>query len=184
MSTRRPLTVQWPWRIELAGLTARGREAQAHEDVVQPRLQHLQEVLARDAGLTGGLLVVVAELLLEHAVVAAAFCFSRSCTRYSDCFWRPRPWSPGRVRATLDAALVREAALALEEELLSLAAALLALGSGIASHQTRLLLRGRQPLWACGVTSRTPVTSRPAACRERMAVSRPEPGPFTKTSTF
>src|SRR6185437_13844759 len=28
------------------------------------------------------------------------------------------------------------------------------------------------------------VTSSPAACSERMAVSRPEPGPFTKTSTF
>ena len=27
-------------------------------------------------------------------------------------------------------------------------------------------------------------TSRPAAWRERIAVSRPEPGPFTKTSTF
>ena len=25
---------------------------------------------------------------------------------------------------------------------------------------------------------------RPAACSERMAVSRPEPGPFTNTSTF
>src|SRR5213076_19347 len=88
------------------------------------------------------------------------------------------------VRASLDAALVREAALTLEEELLTFAAALLALGSCVAGHQTRLLLRGRQPLWACGVTSRTPVTSRPAACREQMAVSRPEPGPLTKTSTF
>src|SRR5512134_952054 len=28
------------------------------------------------------------------------------------------------------------------------------------------------------------VTSRPAAASERIAVSRPEPGPFTKTSTF
>src|SRR3954453_8873201 len=28
------------------------------------------------------------------------------------------------------------------------------------------------------------VTSSPAACSERMAVSRPEPGPFTNTSTF
>ena len=37
---------------------------------------------------------------------------------------------------------------------------------------------------ACGVTSLTPVTSSPAAWRLRMAVSRPEPGPFTKTSTF
>src|SRR5689334_25269263 len=45
-------------------------------------------------------------------------------------------------------------------------------------------LRGRQPLWACGVTSLTPVTSRPAAWRDRIAVSRPEPGPLTNTSTF
>src|SRR4051812_47233784 len=44
-------------------------------------------------------------------------------------------------------------------------------------------LRGRQPLWACGVTSRMPVTSRPAAWSERIAVSRPEPGPLTNTST-
>src|SRR4051794_7900147 len=29
-----------------------------------------------------------------------------------------------------------------------------------------------------------PVTSRPAAWSERIAVSRPEPGPLTKTSTF
>src|SRR5215203_3210119 len=52
------------------------------------------------------------------------------------------------------------------------------------SCQTLRRLRGRQPLCACGVTSRTPVTSRPAACSDRIAVSRPEPGPFTKTSTF
>src|SRR3712207_443734 len=51
-------------------------------------------------------------------------------------------------------------------------------------RQTLRRLRGRQPLWACGVTSRMPVTSRPAAWSERIAVSRPEPGPFTKTSTF
>src|SRR5204863_7967016 len=51
-------------------------------------------------------------------------------------------------------------------------------------HQTRRLLRGRTPLCACGVTSLTPRISRPAACSERIAVSRPEPGPFTKTSTF
>src|SRR4051794_29790395 len=48
---------------------------------------------------------------------------------------------------------------------------------------TLLRLRGRQPLWACGVTSRMPVTSRPAAWSERIAVSRPEPGPLTNTST-
>src|SRR6185437_10769021 len=42
----------------------------------------------------------------------------------------------------------------------------------------------RTPLCACGLTSFTPRISRPAACSERMAVSRPEPGPFTNTSTF
>src|SRR3954451_15208603 len=93
----------------------------------------------------------------------------------------------GRIGAPLDAALVGQAALAFEEQLLSLAAALLALGRGIASHsvsQTLRRFRGRQPLCACGVTSLTPVTSRPAACSERIAVSRPEPVPLTKTSTF
>src|SRR5947209_17357158 len=90
----------------------------------------------------------------------------------------------GRVGATLDTALVGQAPLALQEQLLPFAPALLALGTRVASHQTRLLLRGRQPLWACGVTSFTPVTSSPAACSERIAVSRPDPGPLTNTSTF
>ena len=62
-----------------------------------------------------------------------------------------------RVGAALDAALVGEAALALEEELLALAAALLALGRRVASHQTRLRFLGLQPLCACGVTSLTVV---------------------------
>src|SRR5690554_5049078 len=42
---------------------------------------------------------------------------------------------------------------------------------------------GRQPLWGKGVTSWIAVTSNPAACRERTAASRPEPGPLTITST-
>src|ERR687884_1239368 len=50
--------------------------------------------------------------------------------------------------------------------------------------QTLRRFRGRTPLCACGVTSLTPSTSSPAACSERIAVSRPEPGPFTNTSTF
>jgi hypothetical protein len=40
----------------------------------------------------------------------------------------------GRVGATLDAALVGEAALTLEEEFLALAPALLALRGSVASH--------------------------------------------------
>ena len=57
---------------------------------------------------------------------------------------------------------------------------------GIFSHnsnspfnQTRRRLGGRQPLCGMGVTSRIMVTSRPVACRARMALSRPEPGPLT-----
>jgi hypothetical protein len=41
----------------------------------------------------------------------------------------------GRICATLDAALVGQAALALQEQLHALAATLLALRSGIARHQ-------------------------------------------------
>src|SRR5699024_7179182 len=48
---------------------------------------------------------------------------------------------------------------------------------------TRRRLGGRQPLCGMGVTSLIMVTSRPAVWRARMAASRPEPGPLTKTST-
>src|SRR4029078_6723757 len=50
--------------------------------------------------------------------------------------------------------------------------------------QTLRRLGGRQPLWGTGVTSWMVPTSRPAACSDRIAVSRPEPGPFTNTSTL
>src|SRR5262245_27380944 len=50
--------------------------------------------------------------------------------------------------------------------------------------QTRRRFGGRQPLWGTGVTSLMPVTSMAAFWIERMAVSRPEPGPFTCTSTL
>src|SRR3954452_3722099 len=179
----RPMTVA----DQLASLAARGCEAKPHEDVVQPALQHLKKVLARDAGLARGLVVVQAELLLEHAVVAAGLLLLAQLHAVLRLLLAPAAVVARRVGPALDAALVREAALTLEEELLTLAAALLALGGSISSHvepQTRRRLRGRQPLWACGVTSLTPETSRPAAWSERMAVSRPEPGPFTKTSTF
>src|SRR5512132_32062 len=54
---------------------------------------------------------------------------------------------------------------------------------GVPPRQTRRRLRGRQPLCGTGVTSWIPAISRPAAASERIAVSRPEPGPFTNTST-
>src|SRR5215471_6672533 len=47
---------------------------------------------------------------------------------------------------------------------------------------TRRFLRGRQPLCGTGVTSLIVVISKPIACKARMADSRPEPGPLTRTS--
>ena len=38
-------------------------------------------------------------------------------------------------------------------------------------------------MWGIGVTSLIMLTSSPAACSARIAASRPEPGPFTYTST-
>src|SRR3954470_7988130 len=172
---------------ELARLAARRSEAEAHQDVVQAALEQGQEVLAGDAVLAARFGVVLAELLLQDAVVPPRLLLLAQLDAVLGLLLAAAAVVPGRVGAALDAALVREAALTLEEELLSLAAALLALWSCVSSHgrpQTRRRLRGRQPLWACGVTSFTPVTSRPAACSERIAVSRPEPGPLTKTSTF
>src|SRR3954447_19756351 len=172
-----------PVTDELAGLAPGGGEAEADEHVVQAGLEHPQQVLARDAGLARGLVVVVAELLLEHAVVPAGLLLLAQLQAVLALLHAPAAVLAGRVVAPLDAALVGQAALALEEELLALAAALLALGRCVTRHgsQTLRRLRGRHPLWAWGVTSRTLVTSRPAAWRERIAVSRPEPGPLTKT---
>src|SRR5215210_9140121 len=49
--------------------------------------------------------------------------------------------------------------------------------------QTLLRFGGRQPLCGIGVTSRIDFTSRPTVCNARIADSRPEPGPLTRTSS-
>src|SRR5438067_12066447 len=49
---------------------------------------------------------------------------------------------------------------------------------------TLLRFGGRQPLCGIGVASRIERTSIPAAERARIADSRPEPGPLTRTSTL
>src|SRR6185295_10811084 len=51
------------------------------------------------------------------------------------------------------------------------------------ARYTLRLFGGRQPLCGIGVTSRIDVTVKPTACRARSALSRPEPGPDTFTST-
>src|SRR3954463_14831151 len=125
-----PMTVQ----DELARLAPGGSEAEAHEHVVEPRLQQPQKVLAGDAGLAARLLVVVGELPLQHAVVAARLLLLAELQAVLGLLLAAAAVIARRVRAPLDAALVREAALALEEELHALAAALLALGTSVAGH--------------------------------------------------
>src|SRR5205085_2975360 len=125
-----PAPVDGPVAVadELARLPARGGEAEPHEHVVEPAFEDAQEVLARDALLARGLLVVVAELLLEHAVVAAGLLLLAQLHAVLGLLLAAAAVITGRVRAALDAALVGQAALALEEQLLALTAALLALG--------------------------------------------------------
>src|SRR4051812_16287737 len=131
-----PAAVDRPVAVadQLARLAARRGESEAHEDVVEPALEDPQQVLAGDALLARGLLVVVAELLLEDAVVAARLLLLPQLDAVLGLLLAAAAVIAGRVRAALDAALVGEAALALEEQLLALAAALLALGRGIACH--------------------------------------------------
>src|SRR5262249_28441754 len=161
-----------------------GREAEPVDDVVEPRLEQPQQVLARDAALAGRPRVVGSELGLEQAVVPARLLLLAQLEQVLGLLDATSAVLARRVAPALDRALLGQAALALQEELHPLAAALLALRRAVAGHQTRLRFFGRTPLCACGATPLTPRLSSPAAWSERIAVSRPEPGPFTNTSTF
>ena len=66
-----PLTVIELWRDELPRFGARRAEAHPVDDVVEARLEQLQQVLAGRALAARGLGEVAAELALEHAVDAA-----------------------------------------------------------------------------------------------------------------
>src|SRR5687768_2576327 len=50
------------------------------------------------------------------------------------------------------------------------------------TNYTRRRLGGRQPLCGMGVTSSIVFTVIPAVCNAVIALSRPDPGPFTRTS--
>src|SRR5579862_8096159 len=174
---------------ELAGHVPALGEAGAVHDVVEPALQDLEQRLAGTAGLVGGLDVVAVELLLEHAVDAAGLLLLADLQQVLAVLLTDPAVLTRRVGADLDRALRRVALGALEEELDLLTAAQFAVRPGVTSHrsvspQTRRRLGGRQPLCGTGVTSWMEPTSRPVACSDRMAVSRPEPGPLTKTSTL
>jgi hypothetical protein len=119
---------------ELARLRPRRGEAEAVDDVVEPRLEHAEQGLARDARFLCGLRVVVAELLLEQAVVPARLLLLAQLQEVLGLLDAAAAVLARRVAAALDGALLREAALALEEELHALAAARAALRTEGAGH--------------------------------------------------
>ena len=165
---------------QLPRLGTGGAKAGTVDDVVEAQLQPPQQL---EAGLTltvGGVAVVVVELGLLHAVDAPGPLLGAQLDAEVGHLAAARlAVLAGRVGPALEGAL-GVALLALEVELLALAAAEPADGvAGLARHQTLLRFGGRQPLCGTGVTSLIEVTSSPAAWSERIAASRPEPGPLT-----
>src|SRR3954453_7290912 len=144
MLTRRPLTEKWPcrtnWRAGAreGGRAGGGGEPEPVDDVVQPRLEHAQEVVAGDATLLVRLLVVRAELRLEQAVIAARLLLLAQLQQVLALLDPPTAVLARRIRPALDRALLGQAALALQEELDALPAALLALRGPVPCHYTRL----------------------------------------------
>ncbi len=119
---------------QLARLPARCRESEAHHHVVKAALEQREQVLTGDAGLARSLLVVAVELLLEHPVVATCLLLLAQLQAVLALLLATATVLSGRVGASLDAALVSQAALTLEEQLLSLATALLALWACVSCH--------------------------------------------------
>src|SRR5579859_7722973 len=178
---------------QLAGHVAALGEARAEHHVVQAPLEQLEHGLTGPAVLASRFLVVAVELALEDAVDPASLLLLPDLRQVVAFLGPVAAVLARRVRPDLDRALRRVALGALQEELGLLPAAQLAVRACVSSHlslspvnpgQTRRRFGGRQPLCGTGVMSWIEPTSSPVACSDRMAVSRPEPGPLTKTSTL
>src|SRR5205085_4527574 len=129
-----PVDVEVAVADELARLRPRGGEAEPVDDVVEPRLEHPQQLLARDARAFGGLRVVRTKLLLEQAVVAARLLLLAQLQEVFALLDPPTAVLSRRIRPALDRALLGQAALALEEELHAFSPADAALGACVAGH--------------------------------------------------
>src|SRR5919202_1122588 len=150
---------------QLAGHVAGLGEAGPVHDVVQARLEDLQQDLTGLARLLVGLFVVAAELLLQDAVDAARLLLLAQLQQVLAVLAAAPAVLARRVGPDLDRALRGLALAALEEQLHLLAPAHAAVGSGVTGHvrysssvssvagQTRRRFFGRQPLCGCGVTS-------------------------------
>src|ERR1700722_4957611 len=135
------------------------------------------------------------------------FCFSRSCSPYSDNRCLRSLFTPPGGTSSLHfdsrglAPLFRNRSVPSRRDSLhfgpvyfaitNLYATLLVRLSGAnlrktqcRNLQTRRFFGGRQPLWGIGVTSSMLVILRPQPFNARTADSRPGPGPMTRTSTF
>src|SRR5829696_7501667 len=119
---------------ELPGGVAGRREAGPVDDVVQPRLEDLQQDLTGLAGLAVGLLVVAAELLLQHAVHPAGLLLLAQLQQVLGVLGAAPAVLARRVGPDLDRALGALALAALEEQLHLLPPAAAAVGSGVTGH--------------------------------------------------
>ena len=137
MSTRLLVHLDVAVADELTRGLAAGGEAHAVHHVVEARLECREQVVARDAGLRRDLLERVAELLLAQPVDALDLLLLTQLLRVLRRLAAARrrlAVLAGRVRTTLDRALLGEALGALEEQLGSFAAALPAARPCIATH--------------------------------------------------
>src|SRR5713226_2790351 len=120
---------------DLARLGEARAEPHAVRNGIQARLQQLQKTLARYAFTARGLCIGLAELALEQPVYAAQLLLlPQLLAEIGHAAAAFLPVLSRRIAAALDRAFVGEAFLALEEELLPLAAALAALGIEISGH--------------------------------------------------
>ena len=124
-----------PVRHELPRLLARRAQTKPVDHVVEPRLQVAQEVDSGHSRLPRRLVEIVAELLLEQPVDAAGLLLRAELQAVVGRLALARlAVHPGRERATLDRALGRVAALALQVELRAFAAAEAADGAAVVRH--------------------------------------------------
>src|SRR5215211_4260571 len=119
---------------QLAGGVAGRREAGPVDDVVETGLQDAQQVLTGLAGATVRLLVVAPELLLQDAVDAGGLLLLAHLQEVLALLGARATVHARRVGADLDRALRGVALGSLEEQLLLLAAAALAVRAGVTRH--------------------------------------------------
>src|SRR5580698_3611681 len=153
-----PVDQDVPVPDELARHVTALREPGPVDHVVETALQDLEQHLAGLAALAGRFLVVVVELAFKDAVDPLGLLLLPDLEQEL-ALLRPVPAVLARgIGPDLNRALRRIALRALQEQLHLLAAAALAVRTGVSSHsvatpQTRRRFGGRQPLCGTGVTS-------------------------------